>query len=104
MFIGIAAVAFAMIVLQGRPWWENVMMAVCVAPVAMIANALRVVMTAILLGLMPEHAKLVHDAAGWVMIVIATVLFSSLTAFLRRLVVPVEIATGSELLGGQAAM
>jgi exosortase len=100
MFIGIAAVAFAMIVLQRRPWWENLMMAACVAPVAMLSNAMRVVITAIALGMTTTEAgaKLVHDAAGWVMIVIATVLFSVLTAFLRRLAMPVNVSDGSELL------
>ncbi|MBS0264150.1 MAG: exosortase/archaeosortase family protein [Planctomycetes bacterium] len=105
MFIGIAAVAFAMIVLQGRPWWENVMMALSVAPVAMLANALRVVITAILLGMFhgENEAKMIHDGAGWFMIVIATVLFSALTALLRKLVLPVEVVSSQEALRHQAA-
>jgi exosortase len=100
MFMGIAAVAFALAVLQGRPWWENLVLAVSVAPVAMLANSLRVVITGLLLTVVHTEAakKIVHDAAGWVMIVIATVMFTMVATYVRRLVVTVEIDSGRDLL------
>jgi exosortase len=100
MFIGIAAVAFALATLQQRPWWENLILALAVAPVAMLANSLRVVITGLLLMVVRGEAaaKFSHDAAGWVMIVSATAMFTMLAAYVRRLVIPVEIATGRELL------
>lgn len=105
MFMGIAAVAFAFIVLNPRPWWERVLLALAVAPVAIVANALRIVLTGLLMRMVSGEAaaKFSHDAAGWVMIVIAAILFSLLVAYLRRLFVAVEVDTGRDLLKGVTA-
>jgi exosortase len=104
MFMGIAAVAFAFIVLNQRPWWEKLILVLAVAPVAMIANAVRVVATGLLMQLVSGEAahKFSHDAAGWAMIVVAAGLFGLVVAYLRRLIVPVQVDTGRHLLGRPA--
>ena len=105
MFMGIAAVAFAFVVLNPRPWWEKLFLVLAVAPVAMLANAIRVVVTGLLMQMVSGEAaeKFSHDAAGWGMIVVAAGLFGLLVAYLRKLVVPVEIESGRRLLRRPAA-
>jgi exosortase len=100
MVMGIAAVAFAFIVLNRRPWWEKLIIALAVLPVAMCANAVRVVVTGLLMQMVSgEAAKhFSHDAAGWAMIVLAAVLFGMLVGYLNRLIVQVEVETGRQLL------
>jgi exosortase len=100
MVMGIAAVAFAFIVLNRRPWWEKVVIALAVMPVAMCSNAVRVVVTGLLMQTVSgEAAKhFSHDAAGWAMIVLAALLFGMLVAYLKRLIVQVEVESGRHLL------
>ncbi|HEY2252085.1 MAG TPA: exosortase/archaeosortase family protein [Planctomycetaceae bacterium] len=92
MFMGISAIAFACVVLQRRSRSENLILIAAIAPVAMLANAIRVVATGFL---MPQfsgteaQARLSHDGAGWMMIVVAVALFGLLIAYLRQLFVPV---------------
>lgn len=105
MFMGIAAVAFGFVVLHQRPWWEKLILVLAVAPVAMLANAIRVVVTGLLMQLVSSEAAahFSHDAAGWGMIVVAAALFGLLVAYLRRLIVAVEVETGRQLLRRPAA-
>jgi len=100
MFMGIAAVAYAFVVLHRRPWWEKVILVLAVAPVAILSNSIRVVVTGLLMELVSGQsaARFSHDAAGWGMIVIAAGLFGILVCYLRRLIVAVEIETGRQLL------
>jgi exosortase len=100
MFMGIAAVAFAFIVLHQRPWWEKLVLAIAVAPVAMISNAFRVVATGLLLQTVSGEAaaRFSHDAAGWAMIIVAAGSFGLVVAYLRYLIVPVQVDTGRHLL------
>jgi exosortase len=100
MFMGIAAVAFAFVVLNPRPWWERVLLILAVAPVAMLSNSIRVVVTGLLIQWVSGEAaaKFSHDAAGWGMIVVAALLFGLLVAYFRRLIVAVELDTGRKLL------
>jgi exosortase len=100
MFMGISAVAFAFVALHRRPWWEKLLLIVAVAPVAMLSNALRVVVTGLLMQRVSGQAaaQFSHDAAGWGMIVVAALLFGLLVAYLRRLVILVEFQTGPHFL------
>jgi exosortase len=105
MFMGISAVAFAFVVLNQRPWWERIILVLAVAPVAMLSNSIRVVVTGLLMKMVSGEAaaRFSHDAAGWGMIVVAALLFGLLVAFLRRLVVAVEHDTGRHLLRRSAS-
>src|SRR5262245_3252978 len=96
MFMGIAAVAFAFVVLHRRPWWEKLVLIVAAAPVAMLSNALRGVATGLLMQMVSGEAaaRFSHDAAGWGMIVVAALLFGLLVVYLRKLVILVEYQTG----------
>lgn len=100
MFMGIAAVAFAFVVMNRRPWWEKLILMVSMVPVALLANAIRIVVTGLLMQLVSGEAaaKFSHDAAGWAMIGVAVGLFGMLVAFLRRVVVEVAPDTARDLL------
>lgn len=100
MFMGISAVAFAFVVLQRRPWWESLVLVVAVVPIAMLANSIRVVITGLMMQVVSGEAaaQFTHDAAGWVTIVCAAGFFTMLAAYLRGLIVAVDMDTGRELL------
>jgi len=100
MFMGIAAVAFAYIILVGRPWWEKLLLCAAIAPVAVAANILRITAT----GLLYQYASgdlaraFSHDAAGWVMIPLAAALFGVVLWWIDRLFVEIEPASQRELV------
>lgn len=104
MLMGIAAVAFVFVVLNRRPWWERIVVALGVVPVAVLSNALRIVTTGLLLQLVSSDAaaRFSHDAAGWGMILVSALLFWLLVTYLRRLIVPVEVETGRDVLRSAA--
>jgi exosortase/archaeosortase family protein len=100
MFVGIAALAYAMIVATRRPWWIKAMLALAVAPVAMLVNSLRVAATAVLHEQFSGEAaqRFSHDFAGWVMILSAAALFALVSMYLGRLFVEVESVGGEKLV------
>jgi exosortase len=87
IFVGIAALAFAYIVLVRRSWWEKALLALAVIPISLIANAARIVLTGVLQELASQEAaqKFTHDFAGWLMIPFAALLFALTLWYLRWL-------------------
>jgi exosortase len=69
------ALAVAMSMIIERPWWQKAFIIVSSAPIALVVNVIRIVITALLymlLGQESEFAKrFFHDLAGWFMIPIA---------------------------------
>ena len=92
IFIGIAALAFAYVVIVRRKLWEKAVLVVSVIPIALIANVTRVVSTALLYQYVSGEAakKFSHDLAGWIMILYAAGLFSLVLWYLGRLVRELE--------------
>ncbi|MCE5268546.1 MAG: exosortase/archaeosortase family protein [Planctomycetaceae bacterium] len=86
IFIGIAALAFAYVVIVRRQWWEKVLLVLSTIPIAIIANASRVVVTALLLQYAEGETarRFSHDAAGWVMIPFAAGLFALVLWYLGK--------------------
>ena len=70
IFVGIVALAFAYVMVVRRPWWEKTLLLAHSVPVALVANATRIVVTGLLNRWISGEAghKFNHDAAGWVMI------------------------------------
>jgi exosortase len=97
MCFGIAAVAFVFVVLHRRPMWERAVLILAVAPVAILSNAVRIVVTGLLMQKVSGEAavRFSHDVAGWAMIAVAALLFGLLVVYLRKLVVDVEYETGT---------
>lgn len=84
IFVGIAALAFAYVVLTQRPWWQKVLLLLCVGPIAIVANSSRIVMTVLLheWASAAVSDRFAHDVAGWVMIPYAALLFALVLFYL----------------------
>jgi exosortase len=93
LFFGVAALAFAYAVLVQRPWWERGLILAATIPVALVANAARIVATGLLLPLMTtKEAQLqAHDWAGWGMIPLAAAMFWLVLWYLDRLLPEEEV-------------
>ncbi|MGQ9576758.1 MAG: exosortase/archaeosortase family protein [Thermoguttaceae bacterium] len=100
IFMGVVALAFAYVILVRRPWWEKAFLIVCAVPIALLVNAGRIVGTGLLYQYVSTDAgkRFSHDAAGWVMIVLAAGLFAGVLWYLGRLVQEVEVVDVASLL------
>lgn len=100
VFVGIAALAYAYVVLVRRCWWEKCLLVIAVVPVALISNAVRIVVTAYIYRHFSEEAgkKFTHDAAGWVVIVLAATLFGMLLGYLKWLVREYKVVSVGDLI------
>lgn len=78
IFVGIAALAFAYLVLVKRSWWEKALLVVAILPISLIANSARIVLTGVLYSFVSKSAgdKFSHDLAGYLMIPFAALLFA----------------------------
>jgi exosortase len=92
IFVGILALAVAYLILVRRSWWERGLLILSVIPVALVANATRIVVTILLNQYVSSEAahRFTHDVAGWVMIPFAAALFALVLWYLAKLVPPVE--------------
>jgi exosortase len=87
IFVGVFALAFAYLLFTRWAWWQKLLVLFAAIPVALFANSLRIVATALL----NEHAsgeaarKFNHDLSGVVMIPLAAFLFWLLLNYLNRL-------------------
>jgi exosortase len=100
IFVGVFALAYLYVVLARQSWWERTLLLLCTIPVALVANATRIVVTGILYQLVSEEAgkKFSHDVAGWGMILLAAGLFGLLLWLLGRLFPQEEIADIRDVL------
>jgi len=87
IFVGVFALASAYVIIVRRSLWEKAVLFACVVPVALAANAVRIVMTALLYQHVsgPTAKQFSHDYAGWVMIFFAAALFGLVLWYLSRL-------------------
>ena len=93
VFMGISAIAFAYVVLSRRPWWEKAILVVSVIPVALFANATRIVGTGLAYQWVSAEAaqQFMHKLAGWVMIPYAALLFGLVMWYVSKLMREVEL-------------
>ena len=87
IFVGIMALAFVYLVLIRRSWWERASLIVSVIPIALVSNASRIIVTALLYQYVSGEAahKFAHDLAGWIMIPYAAALFAMVLWYLGSL-------------------
>ncbi len=92
IFVGIVALAFAYVIIVRRPWWEKALLLVSVVPIALVANATRIVAMGLLTQLVSTEAAshFAHDISGYVMIPFAAGLFALVLWYLGKLVQEVE--------------
>lgn len=96
VFVGIMALACAYLTIVRQSWWERALLLASIVPVALAANAARIISTGLLYRYASGEAarKFSHDAAGWAMILVAAGLFALILSYLKHLcreVAPVDI-------------
>ena len=93
LFMGVIALTYVCVVMLGRPWWERVVLLLAAAPIAIITNSLRIVVTGLLYPLTTSEAmhQTIHNAAGITMLLVAGLLFLPLLWFLRALMKDEEV-------------
>lgn len=102
--IAIGAVAVAVILLLRRPWWQNIVILLVVAPIALCVNASRIAMTAILVTKAPWLVSAIFGEsrsigggadhlAGMVMSIVAFAVFFGFIVYIGRVFRAVAIPT-----------
>jgi exosortase len=99
VFVGIVALAFVFVVLVRRTWWERLILVACIVPIALAANATRIVATGMLFQWFEGESahRVIHDWAGYVVIPFAAVLFALVVWYLGKLVRTVEIVDAGDM-------
>jgi exosortase len=105
IFMTIAALAFAYVMLVRRAWWEKAIVLLSTVPIALAVNAARIVITGLIYEYVSGEAahKFTHDFAGWAMIPMAAVLFWLVLWYLRMVVYEVHLTSTREMLHRQSA-
>jgi exosortase len=100
IFVSIVALAYAYAVIVRRPWWIKALIFASALPIAITANAIRVIIVAMANPHVSSQAgqHLVHDLAGWFVIPLAAALMGGFIWYLGRLFVEVRLMTRRELL------
>jgi exosortase len=92
ILVGIFALAFAFVFFSSWSWWQKGLVLLAALPIALVANAMRIVATGLLYQLVSSEASkhFSHDLSGIVMIPIAAAMFWLLLVYLERLFPEVE--------------
>lgn len=100
IFVSIFALAYLFAVLSKRPRRTKCAMFAAVVPVAVLANALRIVLTGLLHEMVSGEAahRFSHDLAGWLMLPIAGAMLAGVVWYFDILIVEVETITATDLL------
>lgn len=88
IFVGIFALAYGYLLAFRREFWEGTLLMLSAIPVALLANALRIVATALVVRYFPtaDAFHFSHDVSGWLMIPLAAVLLGCVQWYLNCLV------------------
>jgi exosortase len=92
IFVGIFALAFAFVLFSRWSWWQKGLVLLAALPVAIIANVIRIVTTALLYQWVSSTAgqKFSHDLAGFIMIPLAAAILWMLLIYLDMLFTQME--------------
>jgi exosortase len=102
VFMSIFAMAFAYAIIAKQRWWMKVFVFASVLPIAVLANSVRVTLVGLTYPYLstPSAHRLMHDAAGWLVIPLAATMMGCVALYLGRLVVETRYATTRDLLFG----
>ncbi|HUE70460.1 MAG TPA: exosortase/archaeosortase family protein [Pirellulaceae bacterium] len=89
LFVSIFALAFACVVIVRKSWLETLILLASAVPIAVLANAGRIVATGVFLPLFTSESArhLVHDAAGWSTIPVAAAMFGFVVWYLGQVLI-----------------
>lgn len=92
MLTSVVALVFAYMILRPAEWWQRSLLLVGAVPIALAANCVRIVLTAVLLQSFrgDTAVRVSHDFAGLFMIPLAGGLLWLYAAFVNRLVIEME--------------
>jgi exosortase len=92
IFMGVFALSYVYAFLVRRVWWERVVLVLAAVPIALAANATRIIVTGLLYQLYSasEVRTLIHDWAGYAMIGFAAILFGLTLLYMRWLLPDME--------------
>lgn len=88
------AVCWGVAFLLERPWVDRLLLIVSAPPVALVANILRITLTALLVEWGVTAANLDHELAGWLMMPTAVLILYGELALWDRILVPVSPGPG----------
>jgi len=86
IFMASVAFACAYMIMVRRTWWERMLILPFAIPLAMVANAMRIVATTLLTRYTSIEPAVAHDAMGLAMIPFAFVLFGAVVWYLGKLI------------------
>ncbi len=100
LFMTMVAVAYGYVVLMPQSWWQKGILCLSVVPVALLANALRIVATGLLLEYTTGEIahKFSHDFAGLAMIPLAGAMFGLFLWYMSLLIREEETVEMSALM------
>ncbi len=111
-----SAMTIALVLLIRRPWWDKLVLLLAAVPIALATNIIRITVTALLYlaveGNTPEPTEfeenmkhMIHDYAGFAMIIVAMGFLFLGLKILENLTLPDdddEVSSGASLLGTRA--
>jgi exosortase len=97
IFMGMLALSLVWSLASKQPGLQRLLLFVCAVPAAIAANVGRIVLTGLCLMYLPAALaeRLVHDAAGWLMIPLAIGLLALAQAWFSRVIVVAEVGAAS---------
>jgi exosortase len=100
LFVSVLALAYAYLAIIRREWWEKLILAISVIPIAIVANSTRIVATGLIYQCTTSEwaRRLTHDLAGWGMILVAAAMFWMLLWYLKRLTCEEEVMDMASLV------
>ncbi|MDO4569433.1 MAG: exosortase/archaeosortase family protein [Planctomycetia bacterium] len=87
------ALSIALVLINDRKWWENIIILLMAIPIALVTNITRIVVTGMVLAWFPESetiSKFIHDAAGICMVPLAIALLMGLQWVLSNIFIEVD--------------
>jgi exosortase len=100
MLVVFFALSTAVALVVRKPLWEKIVIGASAAPIALLANIMRITMTALLYELVDAELarSLFHDLAGWMMMPIALGLLGLELLFLKHLFLEPVASVGAARL------
>jgi exosortase len=100
LFVSVVALAYAYVILVRRTIWEKAILILSLVPIAILANAIRIVVTGLLFQYTSGETahKFAHDFSGWAMIPLAAAMFWCVLWYLGRLIREEEVMEMSTLV------
>ncbi len=97
------ALSVALVLLNERQIWENVVILIMALPIALLTNIIRITATGVVMAMYPNNQaveKVVHDVAGFCMVPLAIGFLVGLQAIMSHIFIDTstDYATGNDVM------